>query len=540
MFRLQLPSMSKPLPMPRDRTESSRRGRRRSRAKLWVGSLEQLETRMVPAVITVTSLADAGDGTLRAAILQANSNPDADTISFAPGVNGTISLNSALPALSTDIFLNGPGAASLTVSAANTTTPYRVFEVSAGANTTIAGLTIQGGRVQEDGGGILNNGSLTLVQSTVQECVGDGGGGVRNNGTMAIYASTIQNNHANFFEGGGGIYNTGTLAITISTINGNVATAGMGTTQGAGIYNSGTLSVTNSTISGNQVVGSGGGLYNAGAVWVISSTITDNKAEAFRGTAGLGGGIFNQDDSGVLALNSSIVSANTAPYPGRDVTGVGYSVGHNLLFEAPNFYANSTDLTGTLPNLGPLADNGGFTFTHALLPGSPAINAAIMIDGITTDQRGVTRPQGSAPDIGSFELVGAVDVQAPRVVFAQRTGNAARTTSIILAFNETMNPASVQNLNNYYLVISDPYGNPIPNAPSVPLRSAVYNAANRTVTVRIRGFVTPWTNYRFVAAGIPPTGLVGTNGAFLAGSSSGQAGTNFVAVVTGNYVIPIS
>src|SRR5262249_26869582 len=65
-----------------------------------------------------------------------------------------------------------------------------------------------------------------------------------------------------------------------------------------------------------------------------------------------------------------------------------------------------TDLTDTDPLLGPLADHGGPTFTHALLPGSPALDAGVAVAGLTTDQRGVARPQGAGPDIGAFESRG--------------------------------------------------------------------------------------------------------------------------------------
>jgi hypothetical protein len=82
------------------------------------------------------------------------------------------------------------------------------------------------------------------------------------------------------------------------------------------------------------------------------------------------------------------------------------SLGHNLFSDSPSVPLDPTDLTNTDPLLGPLADNGGPTFTQALLPGSPAIDAGVSVPGVTTDQRGVSRPQGIASDIGAFESRG--------------------------------------------------------------------------------------------------------------------------------------
>ena len=105
----------------------------------------------MPATITVLNTDDAGAGSLRAAIEQANLDPAQDTIEFAPAVTGTITLLTALPELSTDIILSGPGASALAVarSAAAGTPEFRIFTVAAGAEVTISGLTITGGRVAD-------------------------------------------------------------------------------------------------------------------------------------------------------------------------------------------------------------------------------------------------------------------------------------------------------------------------------------------------------------------------------------------------------
>ena len=95
--------------------------------------------------------------------------------------------------------------------------------------------------------------------------------------------------------------------------------------------------------------------------------------------------------------------ATFCPSPKR---GISISLGHNLFSDVPNLTVAPTDLVNTNPLLGPLADNGGPTQTMALLPGSPAIDAGVAVAGVTTDQRGIARPQGTTPDIGAFESRG--------------------------------------------------------------------------------------------------------------------------------------
>jgi hypothetical protein len=101
------------------------------------------------------------------------------------------------------------------------------------------------------------------------------------------------------------------------------------------------------------------------------------------------------------SLFANGAGGNLSVDPGEFVSG-----GHNLFSDTPGVALDPTDLVNTDPLLGPLADNGGPTMTMALLPGSPAIDAGVPVPGVTTDQRGVPRPQGQAPDIGAFESRG--------------------------------------------------------------------------------------------------------------------------------------
>lgn len=194
------------------------------------------------------------------------------------------------------------------------------------------------------------------------------------NEQVTIDRVTITNGSGEF---GGGIDNTGGALLTLSrsTVSGNSARLG------GGIASVNRLTLSNSTISGNSSEGSGGGIYADLRVILSSSTVTAN--------VGGGGGISANFNRGALTLHNSIVSGNSLP---------------DVQADEP-LIVNS--LVGVAALLGPLADNGGPTWTHALLPGSPAIDTGLCTDAdgglVTTDQRGVSRPQGNACDIGAFE-----------------------------------------------------------------------------------------------------------------------------------------
>src|SRR5215510_13481427 len=300
------------------------------------------------ATFTVTNTGDngginpapgAGTGTLRQAIVDANAMAGADTINFAAGVTGTITLGSALPQITQDVTINGPGASVLTVSGNNS---FQVFNIASGVTVSISGLKISnGGFPGGSGGGIFNSGTLTITNSTLSRNSAPSGGGIPGEG--------------------GGIGNFGgTLTITNSTLSGNSAS------EGGGIANFGTLTITNSTLSGNRAVSDGGGILNrAGLLTVTNSTLSGN-------TAFEGGGI----DNFQFAVVKNSIFANTFPNCGSlsiSAHGVNFSTDHTC---GAGFTVVSSTGAGGL-NLGPLQDNGGPTFTHALLPGSVAIDAVI-------------------------------------------------------------------------------------------------------------------------------------------------------------------
>jgi choice-of-anchor C domain-containing protein len=353
--------------------------------------VEMLEDRTLLSTYTVQSLADSGDGTLRWAIDQANQHTGADTINFA--VSGTILLDSAMADLSdstgaTDV--EGPGAANLTVSrnSATGTPEFRIFTVQAGADVTIAGLTISGGKltveVGADGGGIENLGTLTVSSATVSgNSVGDRqipappgsgssgrGGGIFNSGTLTIQGSTLSSNSAlapSQTAKGGGIYNNGgTVTISTSTFSGNTANLGMG----GGIFTaSGTVTITDSTLSGNaSVLGGGGGIYIGGGVATINtSTLSGNTAS---GLATVGGGIYS--GGGTLSLTACTLSGNTASFGG----GIGNGNDANITLTASTLSGN-TAIGGPAGRILSPASGGGISNAGTLLITGSTLSANV-------------------------------------------------------------------------------------------------------------------------------------------------------------------
>ena len=355
----------------------------------------------------VDRLTDTGEGEwpmgdLRFCITNAMSG---DTITFE--VMGTINLTGPLPDLNVSVTIEGPGADPLTVRR-NTGGIYRIFTVSGDATVLISGLTIANGSANL-GGGILNQGALTLSNSTLSQNRASSGGGIFNQGgTLTVSNSTVSQNEASFGSGGGGIFNQGELTVSNSTIASNTAPGG------GGLYNSGTATVTSSTLSGNTarsefygVWGQGGALVNAGTATISNSTIWGNEAVCISSwereceyeppPTCAAGGIQNL---GTLSMRNTICS---------DLCGGLASSGYNLIgWSGGGSGYDKTDLLDINPRVGLLQDNGGPTWTHALLDGSPAIDAGDNTDAPEFDQRGEGFPRivNGIIDIGAFEFQG--------------------------------------------------------------------------------------------------------------------------------------
>ena len=212
-----------------------------------------------------------------------------------------------------------------------------------------------------------------------------------NSANITLRQLTITRGRGAGLEGGAVYSNSATLNVYQSTFHTNSTT---GSKPGGAIYgNSSTVNVYNSTITGNSATGSqGGGVYvNGGSLLVSNSTIAQN-------TASSGGGIYRGSS---FTLRNSIVADNTGGQIGG--SGTITSQGRNLI-EGGCTGCSGSDLTAD-PQLGSLADNGGNTYTRALLAGSPAIGTAVNAQALATDQRGTTRPQGITSDIGAFEVI---------------------------------------------------------------------------------------------------------------------------------------
>ena len=339
------------------------------------------------ATYTVTNTSDFGVGSVREAVITANSTADDDVIVFDASVFGSprtiVLFNGALLiANNGSLTINGTGADRLTIDGADT---RRVFTVQPGANVTINNLTVTRGRA-----------NVSMPQ------VGTFGGGIYNDAaTLTLNRVAVRENVAS--GRGGGIFNTGTLTINSSTISGNTAA-----NLGGGIANqlTGTLTLINSTVSGN-VAGAGGGIFNntSGAANFSSATIAFNTANA-----ATGGGVAADT---VVNADNSIVARNSAVGGSPDVNGTLNSGGYNLIGNTSGAIITgntSGNILNQNPQLDVLKDNGGGLQTHALLSNSPAIDKGNT--ALTVDERGFSRPfdiasipnQANGTDIGAFEL----------------------------------------------------------------------------------------------------------------------------------------
>jgi beta-glucanase (GH16 family) len=359
-------------------------------------------------VVTVESPGDSGEGTLRDALAEVCPG---GTIRFAATLAGqTIRLTSGELTIARSLTIDGTDAPGLTLSGGGT---VRVFTINPYVAATIHQLTIADGYGFELAGAVLNNGTLTLDHVTIAgsrvttsgQDFWKGGAGIYNGSgsTLTVRNSTIRDNHTEGADGGG-IYAFFDTLLTIenSTISGNTASNVAG-----GIRTLGDATIVNSTISGNAALGWHGGaiFHTDGTMTIVHSTIADNSAPA-GGQSGVFVGTFT-DSSPRLVLTNSIVAGNLGSqcFVGRFGAGevTLASGGHNLASDASCNLMASGDQPNTDPRIGPLADNGGPTLTHALLAGSPAIDAADMSVCPATDQRGVQRPQGAGCDIGAYE-----------------------------------------------------------------------------------------------------------------------------------------
>jgi hypothetical protein len=428
-------------------------------AVLTVNSLSDGPVDLSNATVTLRDALDAANRNVRVSP-GGPSGSGADEIRFQAGLAGTIMLSQRELTITTELTITGPGANVLSVVSGAGFIDSHLFGINDNSNSSrvvvIRGLNISGGANVR---GIYNLEDLTVVNSIISGHTPVNGGGIFNEalGTVTVLDSTISGSSA--AGHGGGIYNVGILSVENSTISGNSAGAGGGGgiinhpngrvtvlnstisgntvgNFGGGIRNDGVLTLQNSTISGNDSGSNGGGIYNTGTLTVKNSTISGNAAE------GHGGGILHR--SGILNLQNSTLSQNHSTHAGAgiglrdiDVTLHNTIVADNFQFSEENnvrilgtpssfTLSGTNNLIGTVaegltngvngnqvgvadPGLGPLTNNGGPTQTHALLAGSPALNAGnnAQAPSFTSfDQRGAPflRVIDSTVDIGAFEV----------------------------------------------------------------------------------------------------------------------------------------
>lgn len=427
------------------------------------------------ATYTVTNTNDAGVGSLRDAIAQANTNPGADTIVFS-GVTGTIALASGALQITDSVTITGPGAGSLSVSGNNVS---GVFELSgSGTNvTTISDLSIVNGSASIGAGIVIGDGTTTLNRVRfANNAATSRGGAMAADGfsmTLSISDCTFSGNTA---VKGGAIYieDTGpAVTISRSVFSGNTANEGgaiylydpdnnltidqsvfsnnSATVSGGAIhlysFDAGTFTISNSVFSGNTAA-KGGALYADKLdlpMLVVNSTFTGNSATAGGGgamatarasganltirettivgnTATTNGGGTSFAGTATVTVVNTVIAGNTAPTSADAGGVVGLSVSNSLIQTSTAAITNNGGLLQNIAaNIGALAANGGpsvgapgyTAVLQTMLPnaGSPLIDAGTATGVLATDQRGVGFPR----IVGSAPDIGAAEYQTFQV-----------------------------------------------------------------------------------------------------------------------------
>lgn len=351
-----------------------------------------------------------------------------------------------------------------------------------------------------NGGAISNNGTLNFNRVTVtRNTTPNLGGGIHNVATATLTNSTISDNQANI---GGGIFNlTGPLNLTDSMLVGNKATFTGG--AGGGLENNhGTATLTNVTLYKNTSNGTGAGINNISSAILNLTNATLSENTAGSGSGATGGGLFNQASTAnitnVTFANNSAPASTTAG--GAISNGVGGTThlhmtniivakskqggncnlaktldldDHNLSTDATCLFGAGRDSVKI--KIGKLETNGGATTTHRLLSGSKAIDSGVFVASILTDQRSVTRPRGTAFDVGAVEFVPCHGAPLASTVLSP-ANNAAVTTPQV-----TVDWAGPDCVKNYSVVVrfKNPSGAVVYSKTKLKLSQATTGTLNR-------------------------------------------------------------
>ncbi len=268
------------------------------------GSFVQMVSQAQFYTVTNTSNDNTVIGSLPYALAQADNNTSSGpfTIFFDPVIfatpqtiapAGVLNLNNST--LGASIIIAGPTAA-LTIQGGGHGWNSSVFMVAANTTATLENLTISNGSTPGAGGGILNNGTLTVSNCSLSDNSASYGGGIYNSGMLWVSNTTLSGNSASY---GGGIYNSGMLWVSNTTLSGNSAS------YGGGICNYGTVTVSNTTLSSNSAYYNGGGIYNNGGPVTVSNCMFSGNSAS----NGNGGGIYNNSP---LTVSTCTLSGNSA------------------------------------------------------------------------------------------------------------------------------------------------------------------------------------------------------------------------------------
>lgn len=483
----------------------------------------------------VTSLADNGPGTLRQAMINAGQNAGADTITFQ--VSGTIALASALNT-SGDLTIDGAGQ-SITLSGNDAVSVLEVFS----GTLELRDLTIANGlgTANSSGGGVsafsgatlrvircafLNNssaqggGAIAAYDSAIDIAdsrfvgnrvylAGGRGGAISSNGNRTtITRSSFENNTAST---GGALYlfpQWATPIIRDSTFQGNQATSA----HGGAIASEWGGSIANSTFAGNTAADAGGAIaaeFNSGATLVVTnSTLSGNQSNALN-LAGRDGAVF-MGARHVVVLRNSIVASSTRCNCSPGVQ----DGGGNLSDDASCAFTATTSLNNTLPQLGPLQNNGGPTKTMAPITGSPAIDLGVNAlaqdangNALINDQRGTgfprISPAGGTVDRGAFEVL-------PPPPTLLLTTCPAATAKVGLGYSSTLAATGGTPPNRFSITGSLPGGLLLDsNTGALGGTPTVAGTFNFTAVVTDSGTPTPQTNSKPCSIVVAPAVVVG-------------------------------
>jgi len=388
------------------------------------------------ATLIVANTADTGAGSLRQTVVGANSG---DTVIFTNTLSGQIILlTSGQIVLTKNVTIDGSGLAAVVQINGNHNS--RIFSITNGVTAQLSSLIITNGYALEDGGGIENNGVLTLNNMTIT-------------GNRVDW---------HYDAHGGGIADYNHLTIFNSAIIGNVTFANGGgrageDSGGGGIAEFGTGVINNSTIANNKAldytVGHGGGIDNEGVMVLNNSTVASNYAEwRYAGV--------DAEYGLSLYMTNTIVCGNTADGETTTlyVSDTSAPFFNNISQPFNMFgYGAANSLYYTNAMLAPPGYYGGATMTMPPLPGSPANDGGsdAVLNFLTTDQRGFAREYGAHVDIGAVEAQTILATHAPLLAGRLNKNNGAfiitftndtgvnqtvwATTNLTLPFNQWSN-----------------------------------------------------------------------------------------------------